>query len=781
MPIPNNNMLAAIRNNQHENGANDNVITLDEAVVLNPEHAAALKETQTYTRQVRCIRDHNRRISSMIDWIREHYPTFFESMCRPLTDAEKAEGDTYYQATHDFVYERLDPTLIQGFISCRKVKYVDEDGANIIYSYDHLRRYKDAVIYGSKRAKKPLSSNFHLSIKDFLDTLKKENQQFKKKGQVDETESDPICAPLYKEIAGCAVRKGYIQAWVFTVLQWNCMARSKNIDGLTWNCFGLGKDCITIKFWDTKSDPKGEKCTPKHCFSNPFDHRICVTTALGAFLSINDEKFANKKDTIFLNKDARSGNAKHAYVEQINKVLDELGDLLWQWVRPGHIKDHGFRKGAATECTAGTTCAPSPSAVAQRGEWSIGKVFDIYWLFAEAGDQYCGRILAGLDSMSTTFDALPPHFVVGMEDERIVSALKKNFHYIYKMGDENEEFANVKNLLLRCLASLVHHSDALIKEASNHSSHPFWKIPMLCDRQMINELKQLVTTNASHVIDTPTGIPPHVKQNKQLADLLILMKAERDARMKQEQKIEEWIHNAIEKNAFNNGNVTYANLSSMLKVQQDSMKDEIDRKLDSFLSSLDNRQSVGRLVEGTVQETSALDNEEMVRRNFHYWKGKYWHVPENWSFPDKCLRRRGWELWLIGLPNFHNEDGNLAPIMPFRRFNPKFLPKKIAVKFKTEWRVIYSKMMEGVSENVRNANLIDNDAIEKSFQEGTLYLKDQICSYVFTKDKFKNHQNWTVGTWSKRLSREMILMEGSENDIANLPEPSHNNGKRKRA
>ena len=173
-----------------------------------------------------------------------------------MTDAEKAEGDTYYQATHDFLYERLDPTLIQGFISCRKVKYVDEDGANIIYLYDHLRRYKDAVIYGSKQAKKPLSSNFNLSMKDFLDTLKKENQQFKKKDQVDETESDPICAPLYKEIAGCAVRKGYIQARVFTGLQWNCMTRSKNIDGLTWNCFGLGKDNITIKFWETKSDKK---------------------------------------------------------------------------------------------------------------------------------------------------------------------------------------------------------------------------------------------------------------------------------------------------------------------------------------------------------------------------------------------------------------------------------------------------------------------------------------------------------------------------------------------
>jgi len=456
----------------------------------------------------------------------------------------------------------------------------------------------------------------------------------------------------------------------------------------------------------------------------------------------------------------------------------------------GHIKDHGFRKGAATECTAGTTCAPSPSSVAQRGEWSLGKVFDVYWLFAEAGDQYCGRILAGLDSLDTHFDVLPPHFICGVENPLILNALKRNFHYIYKLSDENDEFANVKNLLLRCLASLVHHSDQLIDLASKQgANHPFWKIPLFSETHSLISLKQMVTTNPSHIIDAPTGIPPHVKQNKQLAELLVLMKQERDARNEQEKKIEEWVNNAVEKNALNNGTLTFSNFSNMLKEQRElinaellNQKEDIDKKLDSLLSSLTGRHSGFIEIENNnTQANTAFNTEDMIRRNFHFWNGKYWHVPQDWEFPEKCLRKRGWELWLRGIPSFRDNRGISAPIMPFRRFDPKFLPKKLAVKFKTEWKVLYSKMMEGLSNNIGNANSISDSDIDASFDEATLYLKNEICSFIFTKEKYKNHGNWTIGTWSKRLRREMILKEGTTRDVNNLPQENHNNRKRKRS
>ena len=90
----------------------------------------------------------------------------------------------------------------------------------------------------------------------------------------------------------------------------------------------------------------------------------------------------------------------------------------------------------------------------------------------------------------------------------------------------------------------------------------------------------------------------HVKQNKQVAELLVLMKQERDARNEQEKKIEEWVNNAVEKNALNNGTLTFSNFSNMLKEQRElinaellNQKEDIDKKLDSLLSSLTGRHS----------------------------------------------------------------------------------------------------------------------------------------------------------------------------------------------
>jgi hypothetical protein len=39
---------------------------------------------------------------------------------------------------------------------------------------------------------------------------------------------------------------------------------------------------------------------------------------------------------------------------------------------------------------------PIPS-VLMRGEWSLGKVLEVYWKYSMIGDTYLGRCLAGFD------------------------------------------------------------------------------------------------------------------------------------------------------------------------------------------------------------------------------------------------------------------------------------------------------------------------------------------------------------------------------------------------
>jgi hypothetical protein len=57
-----------------------------------------------------------------------------------------------------------------------------------------------------------------------------------------------------------------------------------------------------------KKDKKGEKTSPKNCFSNPFNHLIYTTTALGCYFAIHDEAFAIvTRKTFFKIKEQRKG------------------------------------------------------------------------------------------------------------------------------------------------------------------------------------------------------------------------------------------------------------------------------------------------------------------------------------------------------------------------------------------------------------------------------------------------------------------------------------------
>ena len=58
-----------------------------------------------------------------------------------------------------------------------------------------------------------------------------------------------------------------------------------------------------------------------------------------------------------------------------------------------------------------TTPPPPIASIANRGDWSLGKVLDVYWQFDEAGDAYPGCWLCGLDPNHRTFSLLPPHWL----------------------------------------------------------------------------------------------------------------------------------------------------------------------------------------------------------------------------------------------------------------------------------------------------------------------------------------------------------------------------------
>ena len=163
-------------------------------------------------------------------------------------------------------------------------------------------------------------------------------------------------------------------------------------------------------------------------------------------------------------------------------------------MRVNHANSHGLRKGSASYATNGTTCSPGVSSVVKRGDWSMGKVLDVYWHFGDAGDYFLGRVLCGLDASKSNFATMPPHFCVEgnlIEDEDIESAMRNMYGPVLDRFQANEDMKPT-GLLLLSLASVIFHSDWLRNIVTESSGHPFSLIPLLNCPELLDRLKEKV-------------------------------------------------------------------------------------------------------------------------------------------------------------------------------------------------------------------------------------------------------------------------------------------------
>jgi hypothetical protein len=245
------------------------------------------------------------------------------------------------------------------------------------------------------------------------------------------------------------------------------MGRSASIDPLGIHNLEIGEaDSYKIKYDDSKADSTGEKAIPKNMYANPFDPIIFSVTALGIWLANRNETLTATKDSIFI-ENGDIGTASHRYCCQLVEILKDYIDIVRQYCRPGRAKSRGVRKGSATYATSGTTYPPPLPAV----------VFDIYLLFAEPGDNYLGRLLAGLDLNSGDLVVLPPHFDLSPGHPDIQEALEICFGNILNLYEDTN--GGLAGVFTMCLASIVYHMDTFIRPVvERDSKHPFATIAL---------------------------------------------------------------------------------------------------------------------------------------------------------------------------------------------------------------------------------------------------------------------------------------------------------------
>ena len=232
---------------------------------------------------------------------------------RVLTEEEKADPMKFFHTCdRDIIYEGLRVEMVLAYMAATKKK----DG-DTIYSYTHMRKIHDAILFSARTVKQILSSTYYSEMDSFLASIRKEIADARSRGNVDEKSADPISFYLFRLILTWAIERGNMLVWVWTILQWNLMARSISIDPLDLHNISISEDHFVICHDSTKSDKEGEKIHNKAVYCNPLDPILCPGVSLGIWLSLNQDTFRDNSERIFIRRGARVGSAAHRYCEQL--------------------------------------------------------------------------------------------------------------------------------------------------------------------------------------------------------------------------------------------------------------------------------------------------------------------------------------------------------------------------------------------------------------------------------------------------------------------------------
>ena len=777
----------------HERDTNDAVPIIGEDIEVTENHKESVRTTLSNDRERMTRRNYRNRVKEMCMFLRQNYHTYCDAGgTRELTLEEQRNPELYHHNnTVDLKYEGMNIKLILAFFATKKTKPNGKTS-----SFSHIRKYHDAILYGAEKVKERLPTDYFEEMEKFLNAFKKECAKAKLDGNLDEREADPISWGLFRIILQWALSENNIFVWVFSLLQWGCMARSVSIGVLGFHNFRLGEDNIICRYDKHKSDQTGATVhEDKHLFSNPFDGLVNLYLAMGVWFSVEAAQFTNS-EAFSKRADTDDGAASHRYCAQVMELFSKYKGVLENYIRPGHASTHGIRKGGGTHSQSGTTCPPSASSTAQRGEWSLGHIFDIYWHIAAPGDCYLGRVLAGLDPNDASFGSLPPHFIMidPMHNLDVKEAMQLMYGPILRRWSDHE--VNPTGLLLRCLASVVWHSDFLQQWARTVPGHAFATIPLMNNGQLLQQLKVLVTTEPSESMKVPTGIPPHINNAiliKRILDLCISTLAEVKHLT---ESVRTAVSEAYEEKALENGQITTEQMNTIMNTMFDRYETRMKTYIGDQITMLRQEMPVCLNREPVPAEDNLDDfglpfadgepepqphSTSAVFRNFVH-NGRFWCVPETFELPSRIKLENGWRLWVQGLPGFQIEGrdhlARAAPIRPFRKFTNAMLPPDIKRRFCLHWSPIFKVMEEAPGLEIpENLSAIDGNFLLDSFSCAMAYLREHRVQYVFQNTRSKPN-DWEVATWSKHVRRSVIEKYGTGEDKANLPEANRFNGRR---
>lgn len=283
-------------------------------VDLSEEHQANIASTESKEMKDSCRIDYRNREKRIIEWWRNStYSAVAQQGVRPFTEAEKSNPAMYtFNKKETLVCRGFNVKFFKAFLADCKVKKI-VDGKTYLKSFDDLRKYYDAVVWVSKTSKEKLPENFFVEMDKWKASYKKECADAKADGRVEENDAEPIGAALFEMILGWAIAENNIFVWVFSLFQWNLMARSINVDPLSFHNIKRGpSDSLEVLPDKTKSDQAGEFVTMKNIYGNPLKPLVNIMLALAVYISLNATRLRST-EKLFQEEGNKPGSASKKY------------------------------------------------------------------------------------------------------------------------------------------------------------------------------------------------------------------------------------------------------------------------------------------------------------------------------------------------------------------------------------------------------------------------------------------------------------------------------------
>ncbi|POM62610.1 LOW QUALITY PROTEIN: hypothetical protein PHPALM_28209 [Phytophthora palmivora] len=512
-----------------------------------------------------------------------------------------------------------------------------------------LNRYRSALKDLYRRKEVPIPVAYDKSMATFFSGLKRMQAAKYQASAPKESGKDPLPYSLYQQLCKTTLERqdtGF--AHFFLTTQWNLMCRSESVQTLCTQHLSAHDNSVGCTMHKSKTNQEGSgPKDPRHIYANPLNPITCWVTALAIYIACRP-LFPGSHQKV------RFGNT--------------LSHLITQMTGLNHYGTHSIRKGVATFACSGTTGGPSIASVCLRVGWSLGGVLggvqDRYTRYESAGDQYLGRVVAGMPLNQAEFALLPPHFA-NNQDQVVQTSIDEMFP-VMKSG------SSLQDILKLCMASLVYHHDYLRRTLP--TTHPLLSTYLFRHQEIVVQLrKALVQDNSPWM--KPTGIPPHVEVYKQLK----LMQSSIDnlppVRL-------EGISNLIEEKGIAAGNIT-------------------KQMLESTFENLLERAGIVQANRIVPSQTAISEDSETV----HFYKGKFHLLPESFEFP-RTGPFGAWVIWWFG--------DKACGYPPLRKIRPHDLPKASMGKQFSDWsRIIHHlrNAIESTGEEIAD-NMTDRKATE---------------------------------------------------------------------